>query len=167
MKAAFYSGASGLMAQQAAMDAIGNNVANLSTNGYKEERISFRSLLYQQMYANTETDPLTGYGVRPVSLGLDFTEGDLRQTNYPLDYAIAGSGLFAVQQGGKVQYTRDGAFTISMENGVPYLATADGAYVLDQGLQKIQVTYTAKDVVDTEAIRQKLGLFTFRNPAGL
>jgi flagellar basal-body rod protein FlgG len=167
MKAAFYAGATGLMAHQTAIDAIGNNLANLTTVGYKTEETSFRSLLYNHMYANTNKEPLTGYGVRAVSTGINFTDGQLQPTSGVLDFAVVGNALFAVQSGNQTAYTRDGQFGISVEGGNSYLVTMDGSYVLDQNLQKIQVPYTDSKTVDTQAVKEKLGLFSFRNPSAL
>ncbi|MCI2047896.1 MAG: flagellar hook basal-body protein [Faecalibacterium sp.] len=167
MKAAFYAGTTGLIAQQNAIDAVGNNLANMTTVGYKPEEVSFRSLLYNHMYANTDDKPLTGYGVKEISTGVDFTAGQYQATGGALDFAIQGDALFAIQNGGKTEYTRDGQFGISVENGGSYLVTATGAYVLDKNLQKIQVPYLNTTTIDTDTLRDQLGLFTFRNPSAL
>lgn len=167
MKAAFYAGMTGLTAHQTAMDSIGNNLANLQTSGYKTEEVSFQSLLYDDMYANTDTNPLTGYGVRAVSQGVNFSQGELKSTSGALDFAIEGSGLFAVQTGGRIGYTRGGDFGISMDGTTPYLTTATGAYVLNRNGQRIQIPYKADSTIDTDAIEAQLGLFTFRNPDAL
>ena len=167
MKAAFYAGTTGLIAQQNAIDAVGNNLSNLTTIGYKPEEISFRSLLYNHMYANTDDKPLTGYGVKAVSTGVDFTAGQYQATGGALDFAIQGDALFAVQNGTKTEYTRDGEFGISVENGGSYLVTTSGAYVLNKNLQKIQIPYLNTSTVDTDTLKNELGLFTFRNPSAL
>ncbi|MDF2631772.1 MAG: flagellar hook-basal body protein, partial [Caproiciproducens sp.] len=78
----------------------------------------------------------------------------------PLDYALtANNDFFAVQTDGKVKYTRDGNFHISLENGVNYLTSSDKGYVLDAKGQKI----TLNSENDSPAI----GVFSFQNTDGL
>lgn len=169
MKAAFYSGALGLMAQQQALDTIGHNLANVNTNGYKSQGVSFDDLLYTRMYANSENDPLTGHGVRAVSTGIRFTQSGLRETNLALDFAIAGDGFFALDSGGEQPlYTRDGAFAVKLENGQGYLTAQDGSYVLDQSGQKIALEkIPGTETFNYDALPAKIGLYRFPNPAAL
>ena len=84
------------------MNIIGNNLANSNTAGYKPTETRFENLLYREMYVNTETDPTEGVGVKAVDAGLNMTDGSLRQTNLPLDFALLGHGcFFAVGAGGR------------------------------------------------------------------
>lgn len=170
MKSAFYAGATGLIAQQEAMNAIGNNIANSNTVGYKSEGVSFDDLLYAQMYANTPTQPQTGYGVRAISTGLRMGQAAMRSTDSPLDFAIAGDGFFAVQDSDQITYTRDGTFTVRMEGGSGYLATHDGKYVLSQNNQRISIPQSEEedsDLFDFSKLPEEIGIFRFNHPSAL
>jgi len=164
MKAAFYSGASGLVAYQEAMDTIGNNIANVNTNGYKAQTTSFYDLLYTDMYANTETNPLTGHGVRAATAGIEAGQSTITRTDRDLDFAITGDGWFAVEADGQIQYTRNGCFSIGVEGGVQRLVTTDGAYVLDNNRQRI---YCDSSSDEFGQLRERLGVYSFVNQQGL
>lgn len=110
----------GLDAQQLNLDVISNNLANVSTNGFKRSRAVFEDLLYQTMRQpgaqSTQTTQVPsgltlGTGARPISTERIYTQGSLQQTQNPLDMAINGSGFFQIQMpDGTLAYTRDGAF---------------------------------------------------------
>lgn len=110
----------GLDAQQTQLDVIANNLANVSTNGFKRGRAVFADLLYQTMrqpgaQSSQQTqipDGLQlGTGVRPVSTARIFTQGNLQQTGNGLDMAISGNGFFQITlPDGTIAYTRDGSF---------------------------------------------------------
>ncbi len=110
----------GLDAQQTQLDVISNNLANLSTNGYKRSRAVFEDLLYQTMrQPGAQSSQQTtipsglqlGTGVRPVATEKNFLQGALNQTSNPLDMAINGQGFFQIQMpDGTLAYTRDGSF---------------------------------------------------------
>ena len=96
----------GLDAQQTNMDVIANNLANVSTNGFKRSRAVFEDLLYQtvrqpgaQSSGQTQLPSglQLGTGVRPVATERIFTQGNLQTTSNPLDIAIQGNGFFQVQ----------------------------------------------------------------------
>lgn len=159
MKAGFYAGAAGLMAQQAAMDNIGNNLANVNTAGYKSQDVGFQDLLYNHMYVNTDQQPLTGHGVRAVSLGVDFTQGNLSNTGFTFDFAIEGDGMFALDHNGAREYTRDGAFDVGMVNGVPYLTDVRGAFVLDRAGNRIQIPQDENGNLVTGGLADQIGVY--------
>ena len=110
----------GLDAQQFQLDVTSNNLANVSTNGYKRARAVFEDLLYQTLRqpgasssAQTQIPSglQVGTGVRPVATERIFTQGNLNQTGNTLDVAIQGNGFFQIQlPDGTLAYTRDGAF---------------------------------------------------------
>lgn len=110
----------GLDAQQTNLDVISNNLANVSTNGFKRSRAVFEDLLYQTLRQpgaqSTQTTQVPsgltlGTGVRPVSTERIYTQGSLQQTENPLDMAINGQGFFQIQMpDGTLAYTRDGSF---------------------------------------------------------
>src|SRR5262245_9042166 len=110
----------GLDAQQTNLDVIANNLANVSTNGFKRSRAVFEDLLYQVFRqpgarSNQQNEIpsglMLGTGTRPVSTERVFTQGNLQQTSGPLDVAISGQGFFQIQMvDGTLAFTRDGAF---------------------------------------------------------
>jgi len=110
----------GLDAQQTNLDVISNNLANVSTNGYKRQRAVFEDLLYQTLRqpgaASSQQTTIPsglqiGTGVRPISTERNFLQGSLQKTENPLDIAINGQGFFQIQMpDGTLAYTRDGAF---------------------------------------------------------
>ena len=165
MRTAFYAGASGLLANQKAMDNIANNVANVSTTGYKPQNISFQSLVYDEMYVNTPTDPEKGHGVKSEINDTNFNQASLVPTNYDLDFAITGNALFAVEQDGLTAYTRAGNFSIGMAGDVGFLVTANGDFVLDKNGQRITLQKEeGTNNFDTSNLKNQIGLFTFSNP---
>jgi len=110
----------GLDAQQTQLDVIANNLANVSTNGFKRSRAVFEDLLYQTLrqpgaQSSQQTQIPSGLqigtGVRPVATERIFTQGNLQQTGNSLDVAIQGAGFFQVLlPDGTTAYTRDGSF---------------------------------------------------------
>jgi flagellar basal-body rod protein FlgG len=110
----------GLDAQQTQLDVISNNLANVSTNGFKRSRAVFEDLLYQTLRqpgaasSQQTTIPsglMLGVGVRPVATEHIFVQGSLQNTQNALDLAINGQGFFQIQMpDGTLAYTRDGAF---------------------------------------------------------
>jgi flagellar basal-body rod protein FlgG len=126
----------GLDAQQTNMDVIANNLANVSTNGFKRSRAVFEDLLYQTLrqpgaQSSQQTQLPSGLqigtGVRPVATGRVFTQGNLQQTGNSLDLAINGGGFFQVLlPDGTNAYTRDGAFHVDNQG---QLVTSSGFHV--------------------------------------
>ena len=110
----------GLDAQQTQMDVISNNLANVSTSGFKRARAVFEDLLYQTIRQpgaqSSEQTQLpsglqVGTGVRTVATERIFTQGNLQQTGNAKDVAIQGNGFFQVlMPDGTTAYTRDGSF---------------------------------------------------------
>ena len=123
----------GLEAQQTSMDVISNNLANVSTSGFKRARAVFEDLLYQTIRQpgaqSSEQTQLPsglqlGTGVKPVATERIFTQGNLQQTGNAKDVAIQGNGFFQVlMPDGTTSYTRDGSFQLD-SNG--QLVTASG-----------------------------------------
>src|SRR5580658_5592342 len=120
MLKALNTAATGMQAQQTQLDVIANNMANVSTTGFKKSRAEFEDLLYQtikepgaQQTNNTvhPTGVQTGMGVRTAATEKIFEQGHYIPTHKPLDLAIEGSGFFPIQMiNGQVGYTRDGTF---------------------------------------------------------
>lgn len=112
--------ATGMAAQQDNMDVIANNLANVSTAGFKKSRAEFEDLIYQTqkepgtatgMNSYSPNGVQVGLGVRTSAIQKDFASGNALVTKNPLDLQIEGSGFFQVlTPDGQVAYTRDGAF---------------------------------------------------------
>ena len=123
----------GLDAQQTQLDVISNNLANVSTNGFKRSRAVFEDLLYQNLrqpgaQSSQQTQIPTGLqlgtGVRPVATAHIFTQGNLQKTDNALDLAAQGSGFFQILlPDGTTGYTRDGSF---QKDNQGQIVTSDG-----------------------------------------
>lgn len=123
----------GLDAQQTQMDVISNNLANVSTTGFKRSRAVFEDLLYQTLrqpgaQSSQQTQIPSGLqlgtGVRPVSTARIFTQGNIQKTDNSLDVAVQGNGFFQVLlPDGTTGYTRDGSF---QKDNQGQIVTADG-----------------------------------------
>ena len=133
------SAASGMQARLQSLEMLANNLANIETGGYKADR-EFYSLYTGE---DASSDPQTGdVSTLPVieSQWIDQAQGVLRQTSNPLDFAIDGDGMFAVQTPAGVRYTRNGAFRLSrtgaltMGDGNPLRAVGGGQILTQSGL---------------------------------
>ena len=174
----------GLDAQQTQMDVIANNLANVSTNGFKRSRAVFEDLLYQTLRQpgaqSSQQNQLPsglqiGTGVRPVATERIFTQGNLQQTGNSLDIAIQGPGFFQVlMPDGTTAYSRDGAFQVNSQG---QLVTSSGYQVqpaITIPANTISVTIAKDGTVSATqsgtATPVQLGtlqLANFINPAGL
>jgi flagellar hook protein FlgE len=115
---------SGLTADSAALDVVGNNMANLNTTGYKDSTVSFYDLL-QQSVAGGSTQ--IGGGVSAPQTERIFTQGSIQTTGGNFDAAINGNGFFVVQNpAGNTEYTRAGNFQLDANGN---LVTATGQFV--------------------------------------
>lgn len=130
--------ATGMDAQQTNLEVIANNIANINTTGYKRSRAEFTDLLYQTERASGVSNRANqsvvpeganiGLGVQTAAVRKVHIQGELSQTNNPLDLAIVGNGFFQVEgPNGETFYTRAGAFNKN-ENGE--LVTIDGYRIL-------------------------------------
>ncbi len=138
MDLGLYIAASGMVAEQVRQDQLSNDLANASTPGYKPDESSQHSF-GDVLLANSEGGPSIGAVDEGVALGktyTDMTQGSLQETGEPLDFAIEGSGFFAVKTAQGVRYTRDGQFTTSAQG---LLTDANGDPVLDQSGASVKV----------------------------
>jgi flagellar basal-body rod protein FlgG len=174
----------GLDAQQTQMDVVANNLANVSTNGFKRSRAVFEDLLYQTIrqpgaQSSQQTQIPSGLqigtGVRPVAAERIHTQGNLQQTGNELDVAISGAGFFQVlMPDGSTAYTRDGAFQMDSQG---QLVTASGfpvqpAITIPPNSLKITIGRDGVVSVTQPGVAApvqvgSLQLATFVNPAGL
>ena len=184
MLPALWVSKTGLSAQDMNLTTISNNLANVSTTGFKRDRAEFQDLLYQirrQPGAQSSQDSQLptglqlGTGVRIVGTSKMFTEGSLQTTEQPLDMAVNGRGFFQIlQPDGTVSYTRDGSFHLD-SNG--QLVTSQGyslepAIVLPAEVQTFTVGEdgTVSVTVSGDPAPQEIGNIQtadFVNPAGL
>jgi flagellar basal-body rod protein FlgG len=134
MDASMWVAKTGLDAQQMRMNVISNNLANVNTSGFKRDRAVFEDLLYQnlrqaggQTGATTQapTGLMLGTGVRIVATEKLHAQGNMVNTQNPLDLAIAGEGFFQIAQAdGTIAYSRDGNFKLSSTGQI---VTSSGA----------------------------------------
>ncbi len=184
MLRALTTAATGMIAQQNNLDVISNNIANLSTYGYKKVRAQFQDLLSQTLRTpGAQTGQGTfqpvgievGLGTKTSATTRIFTTGTLQNTDRSLDMAIAGDGFFQITlDDGSFAYTRDGAWQMDA-NG--QLVTSDG-YQLQP---PITIPNNANEIVVSQAgivscsigsnsEQTQLGqiqLVKFQNPSGL
>lgn len=176
--------ATGMKAQQTNMDTIANNIANVSTTGFKKARAEFEELMYQTIKepgAQTGENSLSPTGVQ-VGLGAktgavqkDFAQGSTQITRNPFDVEISGPGFLPVQlPSGQIAYTRDGALKkgpdgrLQDKNGnqlqpeIVVPPEAAGIEISSDGRVRI--------ITGTNTVPQQIGqiqLVSFVNPAGL
>lgn len=176
--------ATGMKAQQTNMDVVANNIANVSTNGFKKARAEFEDLMYQTekepgaetgLNARSPTGVQVGLGVKTSAVQKDFEQGSTKITKNALDIEIQGAGFFPLQMpNGQIAYTRDGAFKkgadgrLQDRNGnvlQPDIAVPPNAI-------GIEISPNGQVAITTEAnnLPQPIGqiqLVNFVNPAGL
>ncbi|MFT5698013.1 MAG: flagellar basal-body rod protein FlgG [Desulforhopalus sp.] len=179
-----WTGTTGMHAQQLNIDVIANNLANVSTTGFKKSKADFQDLLYQatkvpgsQTSADTEspTGIQIGLGVKPAAVTKIFTQGDLIQTENELDIAIEGNGFLQVElPNGNTAYTRAGALKL---DGDGRMTTSDGypitpGITIPDGYTQITIGETGivSALIDDDTESSELGtiqLATFTNNSGL
>ncbi len=184
MLPALWVSKTGLSAQDMNLTTISNNLANVSTTGFKRDRAEFQDLLYQikrQPGANSTQDTQLpsglqlGTGVRIVGTQKNFTAGSLQTTDNPLDLAVNGRGFFQVlTPDGTVAYSRDGSFHLNSDGQI---VTSNGnalepAIVVPAETQTFTVGNdgTVSVTVAGNATPQVIGNIQtadFINPAGL
>ncbi|MBM7869411.1 flagellar hook protein FlgE [Clostridium pascui] len=141
---AMYSGISGLRANQTKLDVIGNNIANVGTTAFKNQRIRFQDMLSQNVREATGpgrtiggTNPSqVGLGVQVAGIDTTMTQGNMQPTGGMLDVAIDGDGFFIVGKGdieGKITIdtSEDKYMTIKSATDMETMFSRDGAFKLD------------------------------------
>lgn len=184
MNQALWIAKTGLDAQQTRMSVISNNLANVNTTGFKQDRAVFEDLLYQTMRqpgaqssSSTQLPSglMVGTGVRTVATEKMHTQGNIQQTQNALDIAIQGRGFFQVlMPDGTISYTRDGTFQLDSTGQV----VMSNGYQLEPGIsipedaQSVTIgsdgTVSVLSAGDTDAtVVGNLDLADFVNPTGL
>lgn len=162
MMQSMYSAKLGIQAQQQRVDTIANNIANISTHGFKSKRVDFKDALYTEMQnpasPQSNLNLMQGNGVLVSAMSRDYTQGCSEQTGEPLDMFIDGDGFFALDgNGDTLQYTRNGCFKVSNETDGQYLVTARGYYVMDTQLNKIKLPENIQDLSVRESGELSIG----------
>lgn len=122
MMKALFAAIAGLQNHITYMDVVGNNIANVNTQGFKASRVTFQDMLTQTISgASAPTESRGGTNPQQVGLGIKIggidvlhTQGSLQATGRNTDFAIQGSGFFVIQDGNRTFYTRDGAFDVAV-----------------------------------------------------
>jgi len=178
-----YTAASGMTAQQQNIDVISNNIANVNTNGFKQDRAEFQDLMYESLnYTAGATSATTsnptgidvGLGVRTSGIQKNFLQGSLKNTGNELDLAIQGSGFFKITTpNGETAYTRNGSFK---PNADGMLVNSEGyeldpAITIPPNLVKISIgsdgSVSGLDATGAETQIGNITLSKFINPSGL
>jgi flagellar basal-body rod protein FlgG len=174
----------GLEAQQTRMSVVSNNLANVNTTGFKQDRAVFEDLLYQTVrqsggQSSQDTELPSGLnlgtGVRVVATEKMFTQGSMLQTGNSLDMAINGRGFFQILlPSGDLSYTRDGAFQLNAQGEIvtssgytvqPSLTVPDGAQSITIGNDGVVSVQLAGQPSPSQI--GNLETVDFINPAGL
>ena len=157
MLRSMYSGISGLKVNQTKLDVIGNNIANVGTTAFKNQRIRFQDVLSQNLKFGTGASANVG-GTNPSQVGLGVevagidtmvSQGNMQPTGRNLDFAVDGDGYFVVARGKAeddfekldVYYTRDGSFALDDQG---QLLTSDGYRVLGYQIKETKIDNAAK-----------------------
>ena len=119
---------SGLEASSSSLNVIANNLANLNTDGYKNETLNFGDIFNQMQGTSGNGDPIqTGSGVQVAGTTANFADGTVNSTGVSSNLALQGNGFFVVQNGSGTDYTRSGDFTV---NSSGQLTTQSGELVM-------------------------------------
>jgi flagellar basal-body rod protein FlgG len=171
MDTALSTAAAGMEAQQAWLDALSNDIANVSTSGYKSLRVGFRDLLYQSPGRGGAAGTRTGAGAAAEVFGRDFEPGALEATGRPLDVALTGAGFIEVAApGGGVALTRAGNLQIGPDGR---LRTATGQALqppvrIPKGVDPEEISIAADGTVAAgKRTLGKIPLVEVTNPDGL
>jgi len=175
--------ATGLQNQQRRIDVIANNVANINSAGYKSARLDFKDALYTAGHTpgpprtpSPEGNQQKGHGVMVAGIVKDFSTGNVQRTERNLDVAIIGEGFLELEdRSGDIVYTRNGSMYLDDDG---WLVNSDGLFFHDAYGNRIQAPYGTHTInIDKSGVIEfiageyettaELGLYTFRNVAGL
>lgn len=184
MLRSMYAGISGMKGFQTKLDVIGNNIANVSTVGFKKGRVTFQDMMSQTMSgAQGPAGDRGGINAQQVGLGSQVgsiddvhTQGFRQTTGRSLDLALEGDGMFALDANGTTMYTRAGNFYLDSAGDI---VNADGYYLLDTAEKPIRIPLEADgfniqtdgtvNYVEGDASTEagRIGIANFSNPGGL
>lgn len=179
-----YTAATGMSAQQTNIDVISNNIANVNTTGFKQDRAEFQDLMYESLNftsgststtTNNPTGIDVGLGTRVTGVQKNFLQGSLKETGNPLDISLEGNGFFKITTpNGETAYTRSGEFKLDSEgnlvNNVGYQLEPN--IVIPSTLTNVSIaedgTVSAMDPTTGNVTQLgQITLANFNNPAGL
>lgn len=178
----FINAKASIRARQQKMDSIANNMANINTDYYKKEEVSFADTLYRESIKeypdNLSNSYRTGSSIRIEDIYRDLSQGDIVETGDLTDIALAGDGfLAAVDEYGNQVYSRGGRFSFELtEDGDKYLRLSSGAYLTDVEGERIRIPGDILEIEINQAgviwygdslEKSGLRLVRFQNPAGL
>lgn len=179
-----YTAATGMHSMQHQIDVISNNIANVNTIGFKQDRAEFQDLMYETLNytagrtSETSVNPTgidVGLGVKVSGIQKNFLQGDLKLTSNTLDLAIEGNGFFQITTpDGETVYSRNGGFKLDSDGNI---VNAQG-YLLDPQItvpdNVVDVTVAADGMVtatnpttNAEITLGQIDIADFVNPAGL
>jgi flagellar basal-body rod protein FlgG len=180
---ALYTAASGMSAQQMNLDTIANNLANSSTTGFRQLRLQFQDMIYQnlvtpgaaQSQSTVSAGLQIGLGTKPVATEVINTQGSLNETDNQYDVAISGTGFFQVQMpDGSIAYTRAGQFHLNNQGTIVTTEGDPVIPIITVPTNATAVTITSYGVVNATISGQKdpsqlgqIQLATFPNAGGL
>lgn len=193
MNISFYTATTGAIQQQDRLDVHANNIANVNTYGFRAKQPSFSQLMTGPV-VGIEEELARGVGARMEDAATDFRQSGLTGTERALDYAINGSGFFALldPRSGEISYTRDGSFTLSeikaaetvevpVESDDPlaapttrtevqevshwYLSDGMGRMVLGRDGRRIEIDAETAETTDIPEL--PVGVFDFINHDGM
>ncbi|MFN3594033.1 MAG: flagellar hook protein FlgE [Thiobacillaceae bacterium] len=152
----FQQGLSGLNGASKNLDVIGNNIANVSTVGFKASRVEFADLYANSLYGTGALQP--GIGTQVAAISQQFGQGNIALTNNPLDIAINGNGFFVLDDNGSPVYSRSGQFQID-KNG--YIVNNTGQRltgVSNSTMGPLQITTTNSEPKATNEVKLAVNL---------
>jgi flagellar basal-body rod protein FlgG len=184
MSSALWVSKTGLAAQDTALSAVANNLANVNTTGFKSDRVAFEDLFYSiELQPGAQADEVNtvpsgiqlGSGVRVAGTQKVFTEGSMQTTGQPMDIAIIGRGFLQVEApNGDIYYTENGQLQLNAEGvvvnsqGLPLIPGIEvpvGSSRFTVGSDGIVTAVLPGDSVPSEL--GQITLVNFTNPAGL
>ncbi|MDD0842017.1 MULTISPECIES: flagellar basal-body rod protein FlgG [unclassified Pseudomonas] len=184
MSSALWVSKTGLAAQDTALSAVANNLANVNTTGFKSDRVAFEDLFYSiELQPGAQADEVNtvpsgiqlGSGVRVAGTQKVFTEGSMQTTGQPMDLAIIGRGFLQVEApNGDIYYTENGQLQLNAEGMVvnsqglpltPAIEVPVGSSSFTVGSDGIVTAILPGDTTPSEL--GQITLVNFTNPAGL
>lgn len=167
-----YTAVSGMITEEKRQQVITNNMANVSTDGFKEDTLNVKS--FDEVLLQNYDKKVNGINVKnqigSISLGsqidgtsTNFTQGAFVSTDQPLDFAINGDGFFKVSGGGNEYYTRNGHFSLDSQG---YLLDDNGNYVIGKNIntnKEDRIKLNSSDVTcDTGGLLSKNGKANYK-----
>lgn len=169
MNNAMYAAATGSRIEQHRLEVIANNLANMQTTGFKEDKAYFAEVLQFISDEKFDSERKDAFLTRALSSSTNFRPGPVHVTGNQFDAAINGNGFFVVETDQGEAYTRDGAFKLDLEGR---LVTTDGRTVMGEGGEivvgngTLEISSTGNVLVNGVAT-DKLRIAAFENPREL